>query len=134
MVNFTIKNMSDLLYDRLSKIKYFNDKETETTLNNPTTTSIFPCRLIHTPLEYIEKTKQAIPLRKRFQVTIEHWASKQRELMEMSNNTDLELQKLNFVKTTPSPILYDDITKKYRLSNTYEVKYNAIFNTFEFIR
>lgn len=40
MKNFTIENMSDLLYDRLSKIKDFNNEETETTLNNPTTASM----------------------------------------------------------------------------------------------
>lgn len=54
--------------------------------------------------------------------------------MEMANNTDKVLQKRNMIRTNTQPISYDEITKKYRLITTYEVKYNAIFNTFEFIR
>lgn len=134
MNKFTIQDMSNLLYDKLSKIKDFEEVETETTLKDITTESVFPCRLIYTPLEYVEKTKQAMPIRKRFQITIEHWTSKQIDLMQMSINTDIELQRMNFVKTVPGSIVYDEITQKYRLSNTYEVRYNAILNLFGFIK
>lgn len=126
--------MSDLVYKILSKIKDNGQDNTEAVLQTPTTESIFPCRLINTPLESIMKTDNAIPLSKTFQVQIEHWASKQRECMEMANKTDLELRKKNFIRTNTSQILFDEITKKYRLITSYEVRFNALTNSFNFIR
>lgn len=134
MNDFTTKDMSDLLYSDLSEIKDDNKNKTEATLQIPTTESVFPCRLINTPLDSVTKSRNAIPIQKNFQITIEHWASEQRKCMEMANNTDKVLQKRNMIRTNTQPISYDEITKKYRLITTYEVKYNAIFNAFEFIR
>lgn len=134
MNDFTTKDMSDLLYSDLSEIKDDNENKTEATLQLPTTESVFPCRLINTPLDSVTKSRNAVPIQKNFQITIEHWASEQRKCMEMANNTDKVLQKRNMIRTNTQPISYDEITKKYRLITTYEVKYNAIFNTFEFIR
>ena len=132
--DFTTKDMSDLLHDVLSEIKDYKEEYTEAILQTPTTQSKFPCRVISTPLESVNKTENAIPLRKTFQVSIEHWTSKQRECMEMANKTGLELRKKNFVMTNTSPILFDEITKKYRLIITYEVCYNALTNSFNFIK
>lgn len=132
--NFTIKDMSDLLYDILSEINDDQEEKTNTILQTPTTKSKFPSRVINTPLESIERTESAIPLRKTFQVSIEHWTSKQRDCMEMANKTDLELRKKNMIRTNTSPILFDEITKKYRLITTYEVRWNALTNSFELIR
>lgn len=134
MNDFTTKDMSDLLYSDLSEIKDDDKNKTEATLQMPTTESVFPCRLINTPLDSVTKSRNAVPIQKNFQITIEHWASEQRKCMEMANNTDKVLQKRNMIRTNTQPISYDEITKKYRLITTYEVKYNAIFNTFEFIR
>lgn len=134
MNDFTTKDMSDLLYSDLSEIKDDNENKTEATLQLPTTESVFPCRLINTPLDSVTKSRNAVPIQKNFQITIEHWATEQRKCMEMANNTDKVLQKRNMIRTNTQPISYDEITKKYRLITTYEVKYNAIFNTFEFIR
>ncbi len=134
MNDFTTKDMSDLLYSDLSEIKDDDKNKTEATLQMPTTESVFPCRLINTPLDSVTKSRNAVPIQRNFQITIEHWASEQRKCMEMANNTDKVLQKRNMIRTNTQPISYDEITKKYRLITTYEVKYNAIFNTFEFIR
>lgn len=131
---FTTRDMSDLLYDILSEIKDNEKDKTEAVLQTPTTESIFPCRVINTPLESVDKTENAVPIRKTFQVQIEHWTLKQRDSMEMANKTDLELRKKNFIRTNTSPILFDEITKKYRLITTYEVRYNALTNSFNFIR
>lgn len=131
---FTTRDMSDLLYDILSQIKDNEKDKTEAVLQTPTTESIFPCRVISTPLESVDKTENAFPIRKTFQVQIEHWTSKQRDSMEMANKTDSELRKKNFIRTNTSPILFDEITKKYRLITTYEVRYNALTNSFNFIR
>lgn len=134
MNDFTTKDMSDLLYDILAEIKDDEENKTEIVLQTPTTESKYPCRVINTPLESVTKTENAIPVRKTFQVSIEHWDSYQRECMEMANKTDITVRNKNLIRTNTSPILFDEITKKYKLITTYEVRYNAITNSLEFIR
>ena len=134
MYEFTTKDMSDLLYDDLSTIQDNEGINTEIVLTTPTTESTFPCRVIDTPLENINKTQDGIPIRKTFQVSIEHWDNEQRFCMEMANKTDKQLQKRNFIRTNSSPIIFDQITKKYRFITTYEVRYNALTNSFSYIR
>ena len=131
---FSTKNMSDLLYDDLSTIQDNENVNTEVVLTTPTTESIFPCRVIETPLESTNNSNNGIPIRKTFQVSIEHWDNEQRTCMEMANNTDKQLQKRNFTRTNSSPIIFDQITKKYRFITTYEVRYNALTNSFSYIR
>lgn len=131
---FNTQDMSDLLYDDLSTIQDNEGENTEVVLTTPTTESTFPCRVIDTPLESINNTNNATPIRKTFQVSIEHWDNKQRVCMEMANNTDKQLQKRNFTRTNSSPIIFDQITKKYRFVTTYEVRWNALTNSFSYIR
>lgn len=131
---FSTKDMSDLLYDDLSTIQDNEGTNTEVVLTTPTTESTFPCRVIDTPLESINNTNNATPIRKTFQVSIEHWDDKQRVCMEMADRTDKQLQKRNFTRTNSSPIIFDQITKKYRFVTTYEVRWNALMNSFSYIR
>ena len=131
---FTIKDMSDLLYDDLSKIKDDNENETETSLQTPTTESVFPCRLINTPLDSVLKSQNATPILKDFQITIEHWSDSQRKCLEMGNNTDKALQKRNILRTNTQPIIYDEITKKYRLIVIYGVRWEKLTNSFIYIK
>ena len=131
---FSTQDMSDLLYDDLSTIQDNEGENTEAVLTTPTTESKFPCRVIETPLESVNKTNDGIPIRKTFQVSIEHWDNKQRVCMEMADRTDKQLQKRNFSRTNSSPIIFDQITKKYRFVTTYEVRWNALTNSFSYIR
>lgn len=82
---FTTKNMSDLLYDELSQIQDNNEGKTEALLQTPTTESIFPCRVINTPIDSILKSENGKPVLKDFQMTIEHWCDSQRQCMEMAS-------------------------------------------------
>ena len=131
---FSTEDMSDLLYDDLSTIQDNEGVNTETVLTTPTTESTFPCRVIDTPLESVNNTNNATPIRKTFQVSIEHWSGEQRFCMEMADKTDKQLQKRNFTRTNSSPIIFDQITKKYRFVTTYEVRWNALTNSFSYIR
>lgn len=131
---FSTKDMSDLLYEDLSTIQDNTGENTESVLQTPTTESKFPCRVIETPLESVNRTNNGVPILKTFQVSIEHWDNKQRFCMEMANNTDKQLQKRNFTRTNSSPIIFDQITKKYKFITTYEVRYNALTNSFSYIR
>lgn len=131
---FSTKDMSDLLYDDLSTIQDYEKTKTEVVLTTPTTESKYPCRVIETPLESVNKAYNGVPIRKVFQVNIEHWNNEQRACMEMANKTDKQLQKRNFIRTNSSPIIFDQITKKYRFITTYEVRYNGLTNSFEYVR
>ena len=134
MIELTTKRVSDIINDTLENIEDVKGTKTEITLSTPTTESIFPVRVINTPLESVTKTRNAIPIRKTFQITIEHWDNKQRNCMEMANKTDVELRKLNIVRTNTSPIIFDGVTKKYRLICIYEVRWNGLTNSFEYLR
>lgn len=134
MYEFTTKDMSDLIYDDLSTIQDKEEENTETVLTTPTTESKFPCRVIETVLESVNKTMNAIPIRKTFQVSIEHWDNEQRFCMGMASKTDKQLQKRNFTRTNSSPIIFDQITKKYKFITTYEVRWNGLTNSFEYVR
>ena len=102
---FTTKDMSDLLYNDLSTIQDNEGVNTETVLTTPTTESTFPCRVVDTPLESVNNTNNATPIRKTFQVSIEHWDNRQRICMEMANNTDKKLQTRNFETSSNSFVI-----------------------------
>lgn len=128
MTELTTKQFSDLVYDKLNKIG------DEVILDNPTTESKFPCRTIGTPLETVLQTVNAVPIRKQFQIQISMWNAKQRACMDMASSTDEKLREYNLIRTNTSQATYDDITKKYRLILTYEVRWNALTNSFDFIK
>ncbi len=123
--NITEKDISDLIYDKLSELGQ------EVVLNTPTSESIYPCRVIQTPLMSIKSREDTIPLFKRIQVTIENWTDTQHGCMDMINITDEKLKELNMLRINPSGIiLFDEITKKYKMIGTYEVNYNALYDAF----
>lgn len=119
---------SDLVYEKLEPLKY------KQILTNPTTTSKFPCLELHTPLKSVNLTENAFPIKSTFQISITCWNEKQRQAMKMADEVDKKLQELNFTRTNTSPAVYDTILQKYGISITFEVIYNAIMNSFDFIR
>ena len=129
-----IKGMSDLIYGLLSVIKDDDINRTDVVLNMPTTKSKFPCRVINTPLESIEKSHNAMPIIKNFQVSIEHWTNTQREAMEMTERTDEQMRTINFIRINTSSAPFDEVTKKYRVITTYENRYYSVNDSFEIIR
>lgn len=131
---FSAKELSDLIYTMLSEIKDDGTNKTDVVLQTPTVNSKFPCRVINVPLEQVTKTDNAVPITKRFQVTIEHWGKLQREVMEMGKRSDNVLRGINLIRTTTMQVMFDEVTKKYRLIATYELTYYGVNNSFEVIR
>lgn len=107
---------------------------TNVTLQNPTDISTFPCTVLRTPMEKVVKTENGTPIKKVFSFSVEEWAQKQYDCMTMSNNSAIKLREYNIVKNSNDNIMYDDITKKYRLISNYEVNYNGITDSFELIK
>lgn len=131
---FSAKELSDLIYTLLSGIQDDGTNYTDVVLQTPTTTSTFPCRVINVPLEQTTKTENAVPIVKRYQVTIENWTKLQRDAMDMGQRTDEALRSINLIRTTTTPVIFDEVTKKYRLIATYEMDYYGVHNSFEVIR
>ncbi len=131
---YSTKELSDLIYTLLSTIKDDGINLTDVVLQTPTTASNFPCRVINVPQEQITKTENAIPVVKRYQVTIENWAKLQRDCMQMGDLTDTALREINLIRTSTTQVIFDEVTKKYRLIATYEMDYYGVHNSFEVIR
>lgn len=128
MKQLDTKEFSDIVYETLETLKY------EQVLPNSTTENTFPCLELHTPLKSTGKTQNGFPIRITFQISITCWSEKQRKCMEMIDEVDKELQKINFIRTNTSPSIRDAISQKYGITITFEVRYNAITNSFETIR
>lgn len=128
MKDLSIKEFSDLIYEKLEALKY------KQILTNPITTSKFPCLELHTPLKSVNKTERAFPILSTFQISITCWNEKQRQAMQMTDEVDTKLQEYNFTRISTSPAIYDQILQKYGITIIFEVRYNSITDSFNFIR
>lgn len=128
MRDLGIREFNDLVYEKLVSLGY------EQILSNPTTESIFPCLELHTPLKLINRTQNAFPLKSTFQMSVTCWNEKQRKAMEMTQEVETKLQEINMIRTNTSPSIYDAMLQKYGITITFEVRYNALTDSFEFIK
>ena len=64
-------------------------------------------------------------------ITVEVWADKQLDAVRLFEHLRAELEKLNLRQTGNVPSQQDDITEKWRFGGYFEVRWNAIDNTFE---
>lgn len=125
----TLEDLTKLIVSKLKEIQ-----NVEVTLQNPTTESKFPCKVVRTPLENILMTNEGTTVKARYSITIEEWANKKYDCMSMSNTTQTKLKELNITKVSNDVDLYDNITNKYRLITNYEVNYNGIYNSLELVK
>lgn len=121
--------LSDLVYEKLEDL-YKN----KPILSNPNTESKFPILELHTPLKSVNKTENGFPILSTFQISITCWNEKQRQAMKMTDEVDTKLQEYNFIRTNTTPAVYDSILQKYGITITFEVRYNSITTSFNFIR
>lgn len=122
--NFTTEQLTKMIYGKLESLKY------KIVLSNPTTESKFPAIVLNTPLESTLKRYNQEILEKRFQISIECWADKKYKVMQMTEEVSQILIKYNFLKTNTIADIYDNITQKYRMIMTFEVKYDGLTNSF----
>ena len=122
--NFTTEQLTKLIYEKLEPLGY------EIVLSNPSTKSKFPVIVINTPLESVSKKYNTEILQKRFQISMECWADRKYNVMKMMEEVSQILIKYNFIKSNTSPDIFDEITNKYRMIMTFEVKYDGLNNSF----
>lgn len=129
MKDLSIKEFSDLTYEKLEDLKY------KQVLSNPTTEDkVDELIELHTPLKSVNRTNNAFPIYSTFQISITCWNKKQRKAMDMTDEIDIKLQELNFIRTNTSPSIYDNILQKYGITITFEVRYNSLTNSFQLVR
>lgn len=121
--NFSTEQLTKMIYEKLEVLGY------EVTLSNPTTASKFPTIVMNTPLESTMKRYNTKILQKRFQVTIECWAKSKYEVMQMMEKVSEIMAEYNFIKTNTMRDMFDEITKAYRISSIFEVKYDGLTNS-----
>ncbi len=124
MKDLSIRDFSDLVYEKLESLKY------KQILTNPTTESKFPCLELHTPLKSVILTEDGFPIKSTFQISVTCWNEKQRQAMLMTDEVSSKLQEINFMRTNTSPAIYDSILQKYGITITFEVRYNSITASF----
>lgn len=129
MKDLSIKDFSDLVYEKLENLV-----ENKPILSNPNTESKFPILELHTPLKSVNKTENAFPILSTFQMSITCWNEKQRKCMEMTSEVDTKLREFNLIRTNTSPAIYDSILQKYGITITYEVRFNSLTDSFDFIK
>lgn len=128
MKDLSIRRFSDIVWEKLKDLDY------ELILTNPTTENKFPLIELHTPLKSINKTVNAFPIKSTFQISITCWNEMQRATMDMTEEVSKKLQELNLTRTNTGSSIFDQILKKYGITITLEVRYNALTNSFEFIK
>lgn len=124
MSELTAEQFLDILKNKLSELQEGISQP------NNNMENINSYRIINTPLESINKTQNALPILKTFQVSIEHWSNTQNNCMEMASRTDEKLRDYNIIRTITNPCIYDSTNQKYNLIVMYEVRWEALTNSF----
>ncbi len=129
MKDLSIKEFSNLVYDKLNTLTY------KQILSNPTAEDKEKEIIeLHTPLKSINKTENAFPILSSFQISITCWSEEQSKSIDMTSEVETELRKLNFVGSNTNPTIYDTTLQKYGITVTFEVRYNSITDSFQFIK
>lgn len=114
-----------IVENKVEELKY------NTLLSNPSTDAIFPCITVGNTLSSILVTEDKTPVRTRFQITIEVWATKKYEAMGILDKVTVKLRELNLTKVGNPIENYDEITSKHRRGYSYEVFFNGLTNSFD---
>lgn len=95
-------------------------------ITNPSSKAKFPACVIQPPLAR-PRGSAAYDL----SFTIEAWASDQYSALRTLDQVRVKLEECNLVLTNNTPLFYDAATAKWRYGGYFEVRWNAITNSFE---
>lgn len=125
--------MSELTEEQFTRIvvNYIEELGYNVLLSNPDTNATYPCVIVNNILSSIQITEDKIPVRTRFQTSVEVWATKKYEVMEIMDKIVVNLRELNLTKVGTPTELYDEITSKHRRGYSFEVFFNGITNSFD---
>ncbi|HIQ91001.1 MAG TPA: hypothetical protein IAB27_05205 [Candidatus Coprosoma intestinipullorum] len=102
-----------------------------TLLTNPDTNAKYPCITVGNTLSSILITEDKVPVKTRFQISIEVWSTSKYETMAIMDKVAIKLRDLNLTKVGTPTELYDEITSKHRRGYSFEVFFNGLTNSFD---
>ena len=121
----TEENFTRIVENKVEELGY------NTLLSNPDTNAKYPCITVGNTLSSILVTEDKVPVRTRFQISIEVWATKKYEAMSILDKVTVKLRELNLTKVGNPIENYDEITSKHRRGYSYEVFFNGLTNSFD---
>ena len=116
------ENLTKEIFTELQKIENL-----EVSLLLPESSAEFPVCVINPPLIRAYPHKQYAEL----QFSIEAWHNTRYEVMKVFDNITKKLQDYNLGLRNSTVIYQDPITKKYRLTGSFEGRYNCITDMIE---
>lgn len=122
--NFTTEQLTKMLCEKLNTLGY------KIILSNQVVDNAYSTIVVNTPLESVTKKYNIVVLQKTFQMTIECLADNKYNVMKMMDEVSQVLIQYNFTRINTLPDTIDEVSKKYKLSTTFEVKYNGLTNSF----
>lgn len=135
-----LKIKADLEEFSLEKFTRFTVRKLEElnhqiVFKNPKKEATFPVGVVINPMQSIAKTNEDnIPISKRMSITIEYWDDSRYSAMKLQEEATKKLREYNYLPIDNGSLRNDDITDKNIISQTYEVIYNAVNNSFEKIK
>ena len=110
-------------------MKLLQDLTTVTTAF-PTTKSKMPLVVVNEPNQRPNQIQSKVDL----QFNIDFWANEIFEVSRLFDKGIILLNTLNMQLSNNTPNFQDPVTKKWRKSGTFEVRYNTTNNTYEINR
>lgn len=112
----------------VSKIGELEEIGTKRTiLTNPDTRMSFPVCVVQPPLQTPRYHGGAWNL----SIIVEVWSDTQYTSMRLFDLVKAKLIDLNFTLTNNTPLMQDPVIHKWRFGGYFEVRWNAINNTYE---
>lgn len=117
-----IETIVKAVYTELDKIEGLT-----VSLTLPETTSVFPVAVIAPPIQRGQPHKQYIDM----QFTVEVWDDSHYETIAGFGDVVGGMTDLNLGLRNSTPIYQDPITKKFRLSGSFEGRFNCLTGEIE---
>lgn len=126
-----IKELSDEAFTRIVE-NIIENLGYNTSLSNPDTEAEYPCVTVGNTLSNILITDENnIPIKTHFQINVEVWDTKKYDTMKIMNEVIIEFRKYNLIKVGNTTEIYDEITRKHRRGEAFEVFFNGLTGSFD---
>lgn len=125
-----IYELSDEEFTRYA-IRKVEELDLSVLLDNPDTTAQYPCVVCNNTYSNDSICEDKVPVRKKFQINFEVWATSKYETMNLMNQIIVKLRDLNFTPVGNPIESRDENTNKYRRIRSFEVFFNGLTNSFD---
>ena len=126
--NLDLKYFTQLFVDKAAEVPEIGSSGA--LLSNPDAKAHFPACVVQPPLAKPSKGALA-GAAYDLSITVEVWTDKLSNSLGIFDEIIAKLKDYSFSLTSTTPQQYDTITQKWRYGGYFEVRWNAIDNSFE---